>query len=162
MKNKVITNERREFLKKAGIFIGVGLTATSVSSLLTSCEKNQYIVMPPPVTYNLKLADYPGLATIGSTVNVKFTYNKFDYNLLITKLDATKYSVLDPICTHAGCQVGPVSGKDELVCPCHHVAFSTIDGKVIKDPIAGTWTPKPLTSYTSTFDAGNNILKLNI
>ena len=103
MENKIITNERRDFLKKAGIFLGVGLTATSVSSFLTSCEKNQYIVMPPPVTYPLKIADFPGLDTVGKSVPVNFTYNNFDYNLLITKKPDGTYSVLDPVCPHAGC-----------------------------------------------------------
>ncbi len=160
---KIINNEnRRDFLKKAGFMIGVGICAGSVSTILTSCEKDQSIIIPPPQAYSLSLAPFPKLATAGGIEKVVISGKNNNKPFIIKRIDQTTFVVHDSICPHQGCEVDlpttPTSGMD---CPCHHVVFSPDDGSVMKNPIS--WASQPLPSFkVQQFDSGNNILKIEI
>ena len=54
------SEQRRDFLKKAGLLLGAGVTVTSLSSLIVSCEKD--IIVPTvtgPVTVMLSSFSKP-------------------------------------------------------------------------------------------------------
>lgn len=54
----------------------------------------------------------------------------------------------DPTCTHLGCRVTWVEGKERYLCPCHGGVFDA-DGNVVSGP-----PPKPLITYSVKVEDG--------
>lgn len=159
------TSDRRNFLKKAGTLLGVGLTLPVISSVLTSCEQDEKapVAVVPPGGYDLDLSKYPKLAAVGGVVKVTIPGKNGGAPLVITRKDAATFVVLDSTCPHAGCEVDlPVGASNEMDCPCHHAFFSNLDGSVTKNPVSG-WAGEPLKNYkVNKYDSAKNILNIEI
>lgn len=155
---------RREFLKKAGVMLGAGLSVTSLSSLIISCEKDEILPPPPPGSnVTIKLSDFPSLLNVGGIAKVSVTVPT---NLiLIIKREAEKeFLIFQAICPHQGEELIPdpdKSGK-KIFCPRHSVDFSaekTNKGDVINNP-QGVRVSSLKTDYIYEFDSIANTLKI--
>lgn len=154
------STNRRNFLKKAGILIGAGIAAPAIGSVLTSCEENQFQYLPLPENYELDLAGYSSLNTVGAVAKIKITGKNQNKPLVIKRKSETEFSVMTSICPHQGCEVDLPKDGVAMDCPCHHVEFSADDGKIIKNPISGAWAGEALQTYESSYNKEKN--KLNI
>lgn len=165
MEKNIQNENRRDFLKKAGIFIGVGIGTSSLSSLLNSCQSDQSIFIPPPELYSLDLKDpkYSALQTVGVSIETKIAGKNNNNPLYIKHVDTPTFVVFDSSCSHEGCTVGlPTSPTADIICPCHQVQYNSDTGEVTKNPVSG-WSPIPLKKYeVVSFDSANNILKINL
>jgi nitrite reductase/ring-hydroxylating ferredoxin subunit len=98
-------------------------------------------------TLRLRVSDIPALGDVGGSVRA--TYNNWATPLMINRGEADTFYVVDPTCTHAGCEVDLYDhGQQMIICPCH---WSTFD-------IAGRVTGAPaffdLPAYACHYDAG--------
>ncbi|MDQ1266167.1 MAG: Rieske protein [Bacteroidota bacterium] len=165
--------ERRQFLKSAGLLLGGGIALTSMSSIFCSCENDQfvYVAPPPPTTLNVDLSKYSVLSAPGGVIIDKFSFtddNGTTYNktLAIKRETLTEFVIVDAICSHLGQVpvIAPVSPGGYLSCPAHAAEFG-----ISKDN-AGLVTANPnnvspltaLTTFESTFDSSKNILSIFI
>lgn len=154
-------NDRRSFLKKAGLMIGVGLSAGTITSILSSCDEEQFFYAPLPETYELSLANYPALANVGTAVKVTIPGKNGGKPLMIKRKAADTFVVLSSICAHQGCEVDlPTGGGLNCQCPCHDVAYSIDDGSITKNGISSSWSGKPLAKYDCTYVSSSNVLKI--
>lgn len=156
--------ERREFLKKAGIFIGAGVCLSGTATLLSSCEQDEDpIPAPPPSVVEVLIANQPALAVIGGTVKVLFPGKNNNAPIVITRISETEFSALDSICPHALCEVDLAKqGSNEMPCPCHLVFFSNVDGSITKNPIQSTWSGESLKKFEVEYESSTNKLKITV
>lgn len=153
----IAINNRRDFIFKAGSAIGLGVLGLGFSSLVNSCEKSQTTNVNP-VNVEIKIADYPELASVDSARTVTLTGTSAVMPVIIIRESATEFLVLLTKCSHLGCQVGDANmATKRITCPCHGSVYSTIDGTVIQGP-----APKALQRYSSTFNAATNILTITV
>jgi Rieske Fe-S protein len=132
---------RREWLGKL-------LTASSACALFSpevSSAEGQITRFDQ--TLRLRVSDIPALGDVGGSVRA--TYNNWATPLMINRGEADTFYVVDPTCTHAGCEVDLYDhGQQMIICPCH---WSTFD-------IAGRVTGAPaffdLPAYACHYDAG--------
>jgi Rieske Fe-S protein len=165
MKKENFIEERRNFIKKAGMALGAGIALTSVTGMLNSCEHDESsIPKPPPVTTNIDINKYPALNTVGNSIKIVIPKKNNNAPMIFTRVDDNTISVIDSVCTHAGCEVNlPSNTSNEMLCPCHFVVFSKIDGTILKNPLGGSWSQNPLPVFKVVeFDKVNNILKVDI
>ena len=150
----VILNDRREFIKKAGLLLGAGLSLPVISTFISSCSKNEGPVNPGGGPLTVKISDYPALSTIGNAVKV----TSADFNggraVMIIKTGTAAFLTLSTKCTHMGCEVNLPSGG-EIHCPCHGSIYSAADGSVIQGP-----APAALPKLANTYDSGTGILTI--
>lgn len=66
--------------------------------------------------------------------------------LIVVRTSATEVVALSSVCTHAGCAVKFVPGRDDLECPCHGSTFA-LDGRVTHGPAA-----TPLAAFAAALD----------
>jgi nitrite reductase/ring-hydroxylating ferredoxin subunit len=153
---KNFNSNRREFLKKTGIVIGMGVALSGSSLLMNSCEKDESPLPSPPPT-PIDLGQYPALSAAGGFAAVGLTSVK--KNLLISRLDNNQFVVLDAVCTHAKCVInGTPNSSGVITCACHYVSFNVKDGSVVQHPVSG-WNPVGLIWYdNSTYDSVKNQL----
>lgn len=156
-------NKRRDFIKKTGAFIGLGILTPSIASVVTSCEKDEVVSLPPPDTYDIDISKYPPLMTVGGMLSVSITLNNGSNKGLVIRRDSEdEFTVLDSLCRHQGCVVElPNEPTGDLLCPCHNVTFSFDTGEVKDKPISDA-VPDLLPIKVFEFDKQNNILKLEI
>lgn len=134
-------SNRREFLKRAGLLFGAGVTATSLSSLIVAC-KDETIPLPPKGSYNISLNDYPELATVGTIARCDGIFNldpAQKLTVLIRVLPDDKFVIVQSGCSHQADQALPtdVNGSVHTVCPRHSAAFSLNEadaGKLVDNP----------------------------
>jgi nitrite reductase/ring-hydroxylating ferredoxin subunit len=154
------TEDRRSFLKQASTLIGVGIALPAIGGMFASCEKHEIPVVVPEKGYSIDLAKYPALQTVGGAEKVKIKGANAGNNVIIRRTSETEFSIVDSICPHVGCEVNlPVGGGTDLVCPCHMVEFSALDGSVTKNPISGSWSSVPLKKFR-VIKFENNILEV--
>jgi len=123
------SEQRRDFLKKAGLLLGAGITVTSLSSLIVSCESD--IIVPSytgPVTVNL--SSYSQLATVGGTVKVDSFIDgtKNPASFILRRVADKEYVALEAQCSHIQGEFNlpsPTSSNQNLVCQYHAAEFST-------------------------------------
>lgn len=162
--------DRRNFMKKAGAFIGLGVLAPTLGSVATSCERDEVQVIDPPepTTYDINLNDYPALKTVGGDAAFSLDLVDEDGNvyqklsIVAKRVSEDEFWVLDALCRHQGCDVIlPDSPDGDLVCPCHNVYFDFETGEVTDSPISDH-VPDLKQIKVFGFDKENNILKLLI
>ncbi len=56
-----------------------------------------------------------------------------DAAFVVTQPEKGSYKAFSKICTHQGCPVAEIVGK-EIVCRCHGSHFSIVDGSVVSGP----------------------------
>ena len=135
---------RRAFLTK-------GATAAAVAALAAGCGNG---VFGPPLPSHsaggvpagkliIKVADQPGLATVGALVQFG--------ERAVRRVDATTFFALSLICTHQGCDAS-VQPTNIIECPCHHSRFNS-DGTVINGPDNSSPTSiNPLAQIPTSYD----------
>lgn len=155
---------RRDFLKKAGVMLGAGLSVTSLSSLIVSCEKDEILPPPPPGTnIQIKLSDYPSLLNVGGMAKVSIT--KPSNMMFIVKRESEKeFLIFDAICPHQGEELIPDPDKTgkKIFCPRHTVDFSAEKnnkGIVISNP-QGVRVDALKTDYSYEYDDISKTLKI--
>ena len=119
-----------------------GVDAPSGGNGVTMCGANVCIDLSVPGAAALKNVD--------GFLNVTIQGDR----IVIIRTDATTFTALSNICTHAGCTVR-FDGSTKLNCPCHGSIFS-ISGAVIRGPAT-----RPLKTYTVTFD-GADLVTVNL
>jgi len=155
---------RRDFLKKAGVMLGAGLSVTSLSSLIVSCEKDEILPPPPPGTnIQIKLSDYPSLLNVGGMAKVSIT--KPSNMMFIIKREGEKeFLIFEALCPHQGEELIPDPDKTgkKIFCPRHTVDFSAEKnnkGIVISNP-QGVRVDALKTDYSYEYDDISKTLKI--
>ena len=143
-------NDRREFLKKAGLILGAGLTLPIISNVLDSCNSS----VSPVSSITVKISDYSALANIGGAASVTNSGFNQGAPVIIVKTSATTYRTYSGICPHAGCGVS-LAGNNQIVCYCHGSIFAVSSGAVIQGPAR---SGLPLLS--NTFNSSTNTLTI--
>jgi len=119
-----------------------GVDAPLGNSGVTMCGANVCVDLSVPATAALKNVD--GFLNVGIPND----------RIVIIRTDATSFTALSNICTHAGCAVR-FDGSSKLNCPCHGSSFA-LSGAVLRGPAT-----RPLKTYTVTFD-GANLVTVNV
>jgi Rieske Fe-S protein len=135
---------RREFIAKAA-FAGAVLAA------LEACGDGQIGATEVPLGsgITIKTADFPGLATAGTLVDV-------GSQRAVIRTGAASFLAFSRICTHQGCEAFVRSNRIE--CDCHGSIFSA-DGSVVRRPSTGESIP-PLQKLATQFDAATGTLTI--
>jgi len=113
---------RRDFLAKSAL-------AAAALVAADGCGDGQ--IGPTAATLGqgvtINLADFPGLATEGTLVDV-------GHVRAVVRTGDTTFLGLSRVCTHEGC-VANVE-QNQIRCPCHHSVFSAT-GAVVRGPDGG-------------------------
>lgn len=64
-------------------------------------------------------------------------------NVVVTQPESGTFKGFSPTCTHQGCAVSSITGK-EIVCPCHSSKFSITDGSVTSGPATSPLSEVPI------------------
>ena len=144
-------NNRREFLKKAGLLLGAGLALPVVSNVLSSCNTNS---VTPVSSITVKITDYPALTNTGGATSVTNAGFNQGAPVIIVKTSASTFNTFSGICPHEGCSVDPPA-NNQIYCQCHGSIFSTTDGGVLRGPARSA-----LQSLTNSFNSTSNILTI--
>lgn len=118
-----------------------------------------------PAVLKLKLTDYPVLATLGGSVQVKFSDILKAFTL--NRVSPEQFVTLDSVCTHQGCQVGRYRedqpGIFLMRCPCHGSRYD-IQGRVFRDSSGISTEPASddLAQFATTYDAHLGVVTITI
>ena len=159
----MIEEQRRIFLKQSMQSIGIAMCSGSLIALLQACETNEEIVSSNvnaiPFILDLKKAEFSALGSIGGAVYHNESTANEGNDIIIIRLDQTKFLVVSSICTHQGCTVNlPSSDKTTLFCPCHFAEFSPTTGEVLVQPKQGSATTLPI--FRNEYDPTSNELTI--
>lgn len=137
---------RRRFLAQAGM-------AAAVAAVAAACGNGQ--IGPAAFTApgggggstnkGIKVGDYPGLATVGTLVQVT------NYQA-VKRTGATTFVAYSMVCTHQGCLTQLSSNR--FYCPCHGAQFDS-NGRVTRGPAS-----RSLPQYTTTYDPTTDLLTI--
>jgi hypothetical protein len=158
------SEQRRDFLKKAGLLIGAGASVSALSSLIVGCQ-DETILTPlpkPGAKYIVDLSKFAVLAAVGGIATVTAPQSDDPKNILsfiIRRFADDKFIVVQSACSHqTDRELNPVADADgNTACPRHGAIFSlNIDtpGKVIADKGVAF---APLKSYAYTYIAPNTL-----
>jgi thiosulfate dehydrogenase [quinone] large subunit len=135
---------RREFMKRTGIALGAATLAGTLGQILESCAS----LTGPSVSHGTTTINISGLTTNGQFL-VDGSVTPDGTPILVIRQNATSYTALSMLCSHAGCQVSSPSGG-VIYCPCHGSRFN-LYGNVTAGP-----APSGLTNYAVTLNAAAN------
>lgn len=150
-------NERREFLTKAGAFVGACMCGASITTLVSGCESDT-IKGPQETggTGTLDLNSEPALAQTGGVLLKTFGANNGGEDVVIVRTSDTSFQCFTAVCTHTGCDVeASLDNSGNIWCNCHGSTFSVANGQRLSGPAS-----RPLTEYTCTFNADENTLTI--
>jgi Rieske Fe-S protein len=105
------------------------------------------------------LSTFPALGSNGGSVRLSSSGFNLEGGtfrpIIINRISASEYAVLDSQCTHAGCTVDAYSSSSGVInCPCHGSQYD-IRGNVVQGP-----APLALFSYPNT--VSNGILTIQL
>jgi Rieske Fe-S protein len=139
---------RRGFLAKSAVAAaalvvleGCGDGQIGPPSRTVSNGGDPNIPIGGPVT--VKLSDFPGLATVGTVVDI-------GHERAVVRTSATTFRGLSRICTHEQCDTDVRNNRFE--CPCHGSTYAA-DGSVIRGPSVASPPITPLRTLNVTVDA---------
>ena len=172
MEKETLKDKRREFLVTSGKLAGLGICTCLFGSIMAACDNDGETAtapnQPKPENYPvLDISLYPALASVGGivmTMVMDKTGKPVNTGnpMIIYRLEATKFIVLDSICRHAGYQVTlPTAPGQDYVCPAHQAKFDSNDGHTTTNGAAGTTVP-PLLKYSSIYNETTNQLTIAI
>ncbi|GAB1543317.1 hypothetical protein NUACC21_59910 [Scytonema sp. NUACC21] len=141
---------RREFIG----CVSVGTIASSLPGVLTACSSSQQSQVPatPPRADGFQpVGTVVDLDKTGQILNEKFVAGK----VLVVRDPSNTSQVIavNPVCTHAGCDVAWQKDQNAFVCPCHDSKFA-LDGKVLNGP-----ADKPIPTYTAKLEGDEVLVK---
>lgn len=155
---------RREFFKYVGSFFATGLILSTTYPILTSCEKDESLPIPPSgtnLTVNLK--DHPELTTVPSIKKIAFK-TPSNLTLIVKRVSQATFIVFQAYCPHQGVELElPQNPNGNIVCLRHSVEFSSGDtnkGDVVSNPQGVRVGNLP--TYQSEFDQAKNILTIKL
>jgi nitrite reductase/ring-hydroxylating ferredoxin subunit len=158
--------QRRMFLQQAGAMLGISVCAASMTSLLSSCEKDESKIVTQGGTVELSVASYSDLKNVGGAVKTIFPAYNQSKPVIITRVSETTFLAVSSVCNHQGCEVTlPKSPGGAITCyfednKCGHGAeFSFATGAQTKGP-GGTAPTGGLTVIPSTFNPITNVITL--
>ena len=128
---------RREFLAKSAL--------AAAALAVQACGDGQIGPSEASVQVGgaIDVADFPGLATIGTLVPV-------GGSRAVIRTGAATFNAFSMVCTHEGCETNVQNNRFE--CPCHGSIFSN-GGAVIQGPAT-----RPLDVIPVTFDSATDKL----
>lgn len=140
--------------------MGVAISATSISQLVCSCERDESNVTEPKgQTFTVDITRYPELSAAGGITQLTISGLNDGEMLFVSRLNETTFAVFSSVCTHAGAIIDlPEAAPANCICPRHLAEFSRNDGSVVRQPVSGSATN--LRRYAATFDAQTNILTI--
>jgi len=154
----MIKENRRKFLKKAGLLLGAGFTLPVLGNMVTSCDSNEGPLINSKNSLIISVADYPELTEIGGSVKVRSNDFNYGRHVIVIKIETLTYKTFTSKCTHQGCEVNlPVNG--EIFCECHGSVFSDIDGSILQKPSGGE-SILPLPILTNQFNTEKGLLTI--
>jgi len=106
-------------------------TAPSSAASSPSAPASAAPEATPSATNSVAAPKGPGVATAKVPVGGGVILDDADY--VITQPAQGEFKAFSKICTHNGCPVTEISGKD-IVCKCHGSRFSIEDGSVANPP----------------------------
>jgi Rieske Fe-S protein len=136
---------RREFVAKATF-------AAAVLAALEGCGDGQIGATAPVAAgggITIKLSDFPGLATVGTLVDV-------GHGRAAVRTSATAFSAFLKACTHEGTETDVRNNRFE--CP-NHLSIFAADGSVVRRPTTGESIP-PLQKLATQFDQAAGTLTI--
>ncbi len=155
------TSSRRSFLQQAAASVGLVLSASTVATLVAGCEQDESQPTSPGKTYDVSLAAFPELNTVGSIIQTTIAGVNNGEMVFISRIDAQTFVVFSTVCTHSGCGVGlPIDAASNCVCPCHKAEFARSNGAVLRQPTSGSATDLP--RFSSTYNASSNVLTITV
>lgn len=118
---------RKEFLEQTASMAVMGLGASTLAGMLTSCTSVRYVSGTESASaVSVPLAEFAETAFV-----VVRKGGKLSAPVYCCKHADGTFSALVMKCTHKGCEVRPAG--DLLICPCHGSEFSNT-GKVLSPP----------------------------
>jgi Rieske Fe-S protein len=128
---------RREFLAKSAL--------AAAALAVQGCGDGQIGPSEASVQVGgtIDVADFPGLATIGTLVAV-------GGSRAVIRTGTATFDAFSMVCTHEGCETNVQNNRFE--CPCHGSIFSNV-GAVIQGPAT-----RPLDAIPVTFDSATDKL----
>ncbi|MBL7997207.1 MAG: Rieske (2Fe-2S) protein [Candidatus Kapabacteria bacterium] len=149
-------NNRREFFIKAASMLGVAVSATSVATLLASCEEDT--IKNSGQTISVDISGDKALETVGGVVAKTIGGN----STVVVRASESEYVVLSRVCSHQGCTVSvPANASERIVCPCHLAEFNPLTGAQVKEPNA-SGTRGPLKRYASSYNPSTKTLTVTL
>lgn len=148
------TISRRNFLEKA---LGVTMAAAIAPSLLKATDAFAGGGAEPLGSVVLDLAEtkYAKLKNVNGSLIYTPAAPNASRKMVITRVDASTFSVVSSVCTHRGCQVDPYDATSQRIsCGCHGSKFD-VNG-IVKQGPAGS----PLKQYQNAYDSGANTLTI--
>jgi menaquinol-cytochrome c reductase iron-sulfur subunit len=150
---KASADSRRQFLKTATAAIGAAIAAgfafPAVVYLIGPVLKRQEAEVWIPLGPTNKVE--PGTPTLfRATVERQTGWITATEELTVYVLteNGRDYTAMSNICTHLGCRVRWIDGRQEFFCPCHNGVFDK-QGLVVSGP-----PPRPLDQYPTKVEDG--------
>lgn len=148
------TMKRRDFLEKA---LGVTMAAAVAPSILgvTKAFAGGGEAPLGSIVLDLNETKFNKLKNVNGSLIYTPDPPNASRKMVITRVDASTFSVVSSVCTHQGCQVDPYDATSmRISCGCHGSKFD-VNG-VVKVGPAGT----NLKQYSNSFDSGANTLTI--
>jgi Rieske Fe-S protein len=151
---------RRAFLQSALAAAGVSLCATSVASILASCEVDETLpTVPAGEVVRFSIAGIEALQTVGGIISTVVPGVNFDREVFIARVGPTNFVVFSTVCTHQGCPLPVPSNADaasRIVCPCHAAEYQASTGRITRQPMGDTATDLP--TFAATYESASQVL----
>jgi Rieske Fe-S protein len=153
-----MTTSRRDFLKT--VFAASVVTTCGTEAIAKILPQIQEINGDIQGIYNLTLADFPTLATVGGSVVI--TIPKAPANvrrMVLTRKSADEFVAVSAFCTHQGVIVRPFNPtSNEIVCPEHGSRFA-MDGTLIFGVESGQ---QSLKRFDTSYSAGSPVVGIEV
>jgi Rieske Fe-S protein len=134
----------------------VQVIATAVAlpplAMLSGCGPvggtSQSIPNNPANTYTFNFANYPALENPGGSIVELVAATSGEVPVAVVRVSASEISVVEAVCTHAGCEINPYDASSQaFLCPCHGSMFGA-NGSVLRGPAY-----YPLRSYIAELNS---------
>ncbi len=157
-------DSRRAFLHSALAVAGVTLCATSVASILASCEPDETMpTLPKGEVVRFPIGSITELQTVGGIAATVIPGINFNRDVFIARIAASSFVVFSTVCTHQGCPLplpANADGATRIVCPCHAAEYQASSGKITRQPIGDTATDLP--TFAASFEADTQTLVVSV
>ena len=141
---------RREFLSRST------LAVAGAAAMAAGCGDGHFgptALRPTTNTISVKVASFPGLATVGQPVKLSHSVGL----IAVKRTGASTFSAVSTVCTHQGCEIDVTGASFE--CPCHNSRFDS-DGHVTRQPQGTSGSATNLPTYTTKYDSATDTLTI--
>lgn len=139
---------RREFIaNSAGLAALTAAIAACGDGTVSALGVRAPVLVPGVDRVKIRVADFPGLATTGSVVQVSSFF-------AVKRTGPAAFDAFSMACTHEGCLTSIVNAQ-RFDCPCHGSRFDA-NGAVLNGP-----AERPLQRVTTSYDPATDELTIN-